>query len=32
MSMMTFLSDWMKNHIMGNNQKYAPFLIEKGVK
>lgn len=29
---MTFLSDWLKDHIMGSDQKYAPFLLEKGVK
>jgi hemerythrin len=29
---MTFLSDWLKNHIMGVDKKYSAFLNEKGVK
>ncbi len=29
---MNFLSDWLQNHIMISDKKYAPFLIEKGVK
>jgi hemerythrin len=27
-----FLCDWLANHIMGADQKFAPFLIEKGVR
>jgi hemerythrin-like metal-binding protein len=27
-----FLKDWLKNHILGSDKKYAPFLIAKGVK
>jgi hemerythrin len=29
---MNFLSDWLKNHIMGSDKKYGPFLIENGLK
>jgi hemerythrin len=32
MDVMNFLSDWLKTHIMGNDMKYAPFLIKNGVK
>jgi hemerythrin len=28
---MHFLSDWLSSHILGSDQKYAPFLINKGV-
>ena len=28
---LNFLSDWLRDHIMGVDKKYAPFLIEKGV-
>jgi hemerythrin len=28
---MHFLRDWLSNHILGSDQKYAPFLINKGV-
>ncbi len=31
-SVMNFLSDWLKNHIKVVDQKYAPFFVEKGVK
>jgi hemerythrin-like metal-binding domain len=27
-----FLSDWLRNHIMGIDKKYAPFFTEKGLK
>jgi hemerythrin len=30
--LMNFLSDWLRKHIMGTDQKYGPFLVEKGVK
>jgi hemerythrin-like metal-binding protein len=26
------LSDWLNNHILGTDQKYAPFLIANGVR
>ncbi len=26
-----FLRDWLINHVMGSDQKYAPYLKEKGV-
>ena len=29
---MTFLSDWLKNHIMGVDKKYTAFFHEKGIK
>jgi hemerythrin len=29
---MNFLSDWLKNHIMGTDKKYSRFFNEKGVK
>ena len=29
---MQFLTDWLVTHIQGTDKKYAPFLIEKGVK
>jgi hemerythrin len=28
---MTFLRDWLKNHILGSDKKYGPFLNSKGV-
>jgi hemerythrin-like metal-binding protein len=28
---MFFLRDWLKNHIQGTDQRYVPFLKEKGV-
>lgn len=30
--MMEFLSDWLRDHIMGTDQKYSAFFIEKGLK
>ncbi|WP_022666811.1 bacteriohemerythrin [Desulfospira joergensenii] len=29
MDLMTFLTDWLKNHIMKTDKAYAPFLMEK---
>ena len=29
---MSFLSDWLKNHIMGTDKKYASFFNEKGLR
>ncbi|MEI6155206.1 MAG: bacteriohemerythrin [Deltaproteobacteria bacterium] len=29
---MSFLSDWLQNHIKGVDKKYAPLFIEKGLK
>jgi hemerythrin-like metal-binding protein len=28
---MNFLKDWLRNHILGSDKKYGPFLINKGV-
>lgn len=28
---MQFLSDWLSKHILGTDQRYVPFLREKGV-
>ena len=28
---MTFLKDWLSNHIVGSDKKYGPFLSGKGV-
>jgi len=32
LEIINFLRDWLVNHINGTDKKYAPFLIEKGVK
>jgi hemerythrin len=32
MKIMDFLSDWLKNHFVGVDQKYRSFFIEKGLK
>ena len=29
---MHFLKDWLKDHILGTDQKYSDFLVSKGVK
>ena len=29
---MDFLMDWLRNHIKGEDKKYAPYLISKGLK
>lgn len=31
MAVMTFLKDWLVNHIQGNDKKYGPFLKSKGI-
>ena len=31
LDLMTFLKDWLTNHILKLDKKYAPFLIGKGV-
>lgn len=31
-TVMTFLKDWLTNHIQGMDKKYGPFLNGKGVK
>lgn len=31
MEVMTFLIQWLKEHIMGSDKKYGPFLNQKGV-
>jgi hemerythrin len=31
-SVMNFLGDWLKEHIMGSDKKYAPFLAQQGVR
>lgn len=32
MQIMSFLSDWLKNHIMKTDKQYGPFFSGKGVK
>ena len=32
LGIMSFLKDWLMNHILKSDKKYSPFLIEKGVK
>lgn len=32
LDVMKFLKNWLMNHIMESDQKYASFLIEKGIK
>lgn len=27
-----FLCDWLNNHILGSDRKFAPYLIERGVR
>ncbi|MBI3592188.1 MAG: hemerythrin family protein, partial [Nitrospirae bacterium] len=29
--LMTFLKNWLSNHIMGTDKKYSPFLNSKGI-
>ncbi len=31
-NVMHFLRDWLKNHILGTDQKYSDYLVSKGVK
>jgi hemerythrin-like metal-binding protein len=31
LEVMNFLRDWLRNHILQSDQKYAPFLRSKGV-
>ena len=31
MPVMSFLTDWLKNHILHSDKKYGPFLNQKGV-
>jgi hemerythrin len=30
--LLTFLSDWLTNHILGEDRKYGPWLVEHGVR
>jgi hemerythrin-like metal-binding protein len=32
MATLKFLCDWLNNHILGSDRKFAPFLIGKGVR
>ena len=32
LDVMTFLKDWLKGHIQGEDKKYGPFFNEKGLK
>lgn len=32
MELMTVLKDWLTNHILNNDKKYAPFFQQKGVR
>ena len=31
LEVMNFLKDWLKNHILGSDKKYGPFLNQKGI-
>ena len=32
MATLKFLCDWLNNHILGSDKKFAPFLIARGVR
>ena len=32
LEVMNFLKNWLKNHIMGKDKEYGPFLASRGVK
>jgi hemerythrin-like metal-binding protein len=32
MQIINFLSDWLRTHIQGSDQKYAPFFSQQGLK
>ncbi len=32
MATLKFLCDWLNNHILGSDRKFAPFLIERGAR
>jgi hemerythrin-like metal-binding protein len=32
MATLKFLCDWLNHHILGSDKKFAPFLIEKGLR
>lgn len=32
MATLKFLCDWLNNHILGSDKKFAPFLIERGAR